>query len=60
MKKYGADEAGPEGTIYLAEVQFAGQRVRMIDSPVKHEFTFTPSFSFFVDCENEEQIKARF
>ena len=30
-----------------------------IDSPVKHDFTFTPSMSIFVDCEDEgELIKA--
>jgi predicted 3-demethylubiquinone-9 3-methyltransferase (glyoxalase superfamily) len=26
------------------------------DSPVKHGFTFTPSFSFFVDCDSEEEM----
>jgi predicted 3-demethylubiquinone-9 3-methyltransferase (glyoxalase superfamily) len=24
---------------------------------VKHAFTFTPAFSFFVDCESEEELK---
>jgi hypothetical protein len=26
------------------------------DRTVKHGFTFTPAFSFFVDCESEEEI----
>ena len=56
IEKYGPGEEGGEGTIKQATFAIAGQRVMCIDSPVKHEFTFTPSFSLFVDCENEEQI----
>ena len=28
-----------------------------IDSPAKHAFTFTPSFSFFVDLETNEELE---
>jgi predicted 3-demethylubiquinone-9 3-methyltransferase (glyoxalase superfamily) len=28
-----------------------------IDSPVKHEFTFTPAMSLFVDCQSEDELK---
>jgi predicted 3-demethylubiquinone-9 3-methyltransferase (glyoxalase superfamily) len=31
--------------------------VMCIDSPVKHQFTFTPSFSFFVDCASEDDLR---
>ncbi|MDP2122872.1 MAG: VOC family protein, partial [Parvibaculum sp.] len=27
------------------------------DSPAKHAFTFTPSFSFFVDVETGEELE---
>lgn len=27
-----------------------------IDSPVKHAFTFTPSMSIFVECENDAEL----
>jgi predicted 3-demethylubiquinone-9 3-methyltransferase (glyoxalase superfamily) len=27
-----------------------------IDSPVKHNFSFTPAFSLFVECESEGEI----
>ena len=60
MNKYKAGESGKEGTIQLAEIVIAGQRVKCIDSPAVHDFDFTPSFSFFVDCENAEQLKERF
>ena len=28
-----------------------------IDSPAKHAFTFTPSHSFFVECESDAEIE---
>lgn len=31
-----------------------------IDSAVQHDFTFTPAFSLFVDCESEQQIRRLF
>jgi predicted 3-demethylubiquinone-9 3-methyltransferase (glyoxalase superfamily) len=30
------------------------------DSPVQHEFDFTPSMSIFVWCEDEEQVRRLF
>ena len=60
MKKYGAGGQGKEGTVELADFSIEGQRVRCIDSPIKHDFEFTPSFSFFVECDSEEQLKQRF
>lgn len=55
--KYGPGEPGPEGTVQLASFTLAGQTVMCIDSPAKHAFTFTPSFSFFVDLETKEELE---
>lgn len=60
MKKRKPASDDKKGTIELADIMIAGQRIRIIDSPIKHDFDFTPSFSFFVECENEEQLKERF
>ncbi len=60
MTKYAAGENGKEGSVKLATISIAGQEIKCIDSPIKHDFDFTPSFSFFVECENEEQLKDRF
>ncbi len=30
------------------------------DSPIRHEFDFTPSMSIFVRCEDEEQVRLLF
>jgi len=53
---YGKEGPGKEGTIQLAVFEISGQRLFCIDSAVKHAFTFTPSFSLFVDCTSESQI----
>jgi predicted 3-demethylubiquinone-9 3-methyltransferase (glyoxalase superfamily) len=60
IKRYGPGEAGPEGTIMQAAFSIAGQAILCIDSPMKHGFTFTPSFSLFVDCGSEEELDMRF
>jgi predicted 3-demethylubiquinone-9 3-methyltransferase (glyoxalase superfamily) len=60
MSKHGAEGPGKEGTIQVATIVIAGQRVMCIDSPTPHDFSFTPSFSFFVECETQEQLKERF
>lgn len=55
--RYGPGEAGAEGSVVKATFSIGGQTVMCIDSPIKHDFTFTPSFSLFVDCESEEEIR---
>ena len=60
VARYGAGEPGAEGSIKLAEFTVAGQRIRCIDSPAKHAFTFTPSMSLFVECESETELDQAF
>jgi predicted 3-demethylubiquinone-9 3-methyltransferase (glyoxalase superfamily) len=43
-----------------AVLSSAGQTVRCTDSVVKHDFTFTPAISFFLDCESAAQIEQLF
>ena len=57
VKPYGPGEHGPEGTVKIATFTLAGQEFNCIDSPIKHDFTFTPSISLFVDCESEAEIE---
>ena len=35
----------------------SGREFMCIDSPIKHEFTFTPSISIFVECESDAEIE---
>lgn len=54
--RYGAGGPAPEGSVMKATFTVGGQEVMCSDSFVKHGFTFTPSFSFFVDCASEDEI----
>lgn len=56
ISRYGANEAGKEGSVQHATFSLAGQQFMCIDSNVKHEFTFTPAMSLYVTCESEEEI----
>ena len=58
--RYGPGEQGTEGSIKRADFILCGQSIICIDSPAKHDFTFTPSVSLFVDCENEEELDTVF
>ena len=54
--RYGANEAGPEGTVMQAAFTLKGQEFMCIDSYVKHQFSFTPSFSIYITCNTEEEL----
>ena len=58
ITRYGAAGPGPEGSVMRALVSVGGQVVQCTDSWVRHAFTFTPSFSFFVECESRERFDA--
>lgn len=55
--RYGANAAGPEGTVMQATFTLKGQEFMCIDSFVKHQFSFTPSFSIFLTCNTEEELE---
>lgn len=54
--RYGANETGDEGTVREATFSLKGQEFMCIDSNVKHQFSFTPSFSLYIICDTEEEI----
>lgn len=56
LVRYGANEAGQEGTIMQATFTLKGQVFMCIDSSIKHQFSFTPSISIFVTCNTEEEL----
>jgi predicted 3-demethylubiquinone-9 3-methyltransferase (glyoxalase superfamily) len=49
LERYGPGEPGPEGTVKRADARLEGLALILIDSPVRHDFTFTPAMSIFVD-----------
>lgn len=57
---YGPDQPGKEGTVQMATFKLAGNKYMAIDSPMNHEFTFTPSVSQFVECESDKELEMLF
>ncbi|MEU6012133.1 VOC family protein [Streptomyces sp. NPDC001276] len=56
ITRYGAEGPGKDGSVQHATFSLAGERFMCIDSPAKHDFTFTPAVSLFVQCENEAEM----
>jgi predicted 3-demethylubiquinone-9 3-methyltransferase (glyoxalase superfamily) len=46
------------GKIKYATFVLRGSAFSCIDSPIKHDFEFTPSSSIFVECETEDELDA--
>lgn len=60
VERYGPGEQGAEGSVKVADFTLGGHRMKCIDSPIKHQFTFTPSISIFVDCADEAELDRAF
>lgn len=60
IERYGPDEPGIEGSIKIATFTLVGRDFICIDSPIKHDFSFTPSISIFIDCDNETELEEVF
>jgi predicted 3-demethylubiquinone-9 3-methyltransferase (glyoxalase superfamily) len=60
ITKYGPNQGGVEGSIMHAKFTLNGQEFMCIDSAVKHQFTFTPAMSLYVDCNSEAEVDKLF
>ena len=57
VQHYGDTNPDHADLIMNATVTIGGQDVKFSDSPIKHAFDFTPSFSFLIECNSEEDLK---
>jgi predicted 3-demethylubiquinone-9 3-methyltransferase (glyoxalase superfamily) len=60
VERYGPGEPGAEGTVKTATFTLGGQEFRCFNSPTKHDFSFTPSISLFVECESPAELEEAF
>ncbi|PNE03674.1 hypothetical protein A15D_00590 [Alcanivorax sp. MD8A] len=58
--RYGPDGPGKEGCVQEAMFTIGNATVHCIDSPVPHDFDFTPSTSLCLTLETERQVKQTF
>ena len=58
VERWTADEQGRTGSIKRAEFSVGGHEMIALDSPIAHDFTFTPAMSLFVECQEEAELDA--
>ena len=50
---------GPQaGQVAMARIRVGGLEIMLYDSPPMHAFTFTPSTSTFIECDDGAQLRA--
>jgi len=60
LTRHGAEGPGTPGTVQRARFTLAGQDFLCTDSPPVHEFSFTPSFSIWIETESEDELERIF
>jgi len=60
IRYFGPEQPGSEGKVQGARLRLAGHDVRAFDSPVQHNFGFTPAVSLFIDCHDEPEFERCF
>ncbi len=57
LTRFGPEPPGAEGLVMRGSFSLAGQVFLCTDSPIAHDFTFTPSFSVWIDVSSEEELQ---
>ncbi len=60
VERYTDAGPGAAGTIKVAVFMLCGREFMCSDSPVKHDFTFTPASSTFVDFDSAAELDRTF
>ncbi|MCZ0701648.1 putative 3-demethylubiquinone-9 3-methyltransferase (glyoxalase superfamily) [Natronobacillus azotifigens] len=60
LHKYGMGQSGKEGTVQQGVFSIHGQTILCMDSTLDQPFTFTPSFSLFITCDQESELNRVF
>lgn len=56
LQKYDDGTPELEGKVLQGAIRIHDQLVRVMDSQVPNEFNFTPSMSFFIECETSQEM----
>jgi len=44
--------------VAMAEIDLKGLKLKINDSPIKHDFSFTPAISIFLECDTLDEIES--
>lgn len=58
ISRYSEQGPGKAGTVLHAVMTIGEQDIMCIDSAIKHDFTFTPSMSLYVNCTTGKEFDA--
>lgn len=56
VERWGPGQPEPEGKVMHARFVLAGQQFMAMESGGPHDFTFTPAFSLFINCESQDEV----
>lgn len=56
VTRFGEAYPGFENNIQFAEFKLNGQSFMAMESQMEHNFGFNEAFSFFINCENQEEV----
>ncbi len=56
IERYKPGEGGAEGSVKHAAFSLDGEEFMAMDSNLDHHFTFSPAVSFFVSCQNQDEV----
>lgn len=57
MQEYGAETPELSGKVMQAVISIHNQQLMISDSQTPKEFNFTPSMSFYIECEDLNEIE---
>ncbi|MCT4590828.1 MAG: VOC family protein [Carboxylicivirga sp.] len=60
VQRYQKGEPGKKGTIKMARFSLNGSSFMCSDSYIKHEWSFTPAISLYMEVETDEKISKLF
>ena len=60
IERYGPDDVGPENTVKVAKFRLAGSEFSCADSPITHDWGFTPAVSLWIDCQDSSELQRLF
>jgi len=60
VERYAEGAAGPAGTIKVAVFTLCGREFMCSDSPIKHNFSFTPASSTFIEFDSVAELERVF